>query len=129
MIAICDAESGRNPAALGVNKDDKGRVVSYDRGLCQINDVAHPDVSSECAYDPVCALNAAFRISKSGMDFSPWSAYTNGRYQASMDAARVALDGLRLENQLAETIKQRNAAVLELREANGKIAAARQALA
>lgn len=75
VVGIILAESGGNPLARNVNKDG-----SVDRGLFQINNAAHPDVSDACAYSPLCAWAAARRISKGWTDFSPWTTYRNGEY-------------------------------------------------
>ncbi len=76
ILAISQAESGFNTVARGVNTDG-----SVDRGLYQINNRYHPEVSDSCAYDPVCSSQAAFRISNSGRSFTPWSTYTSGAYR------------------------------------------------
>lgn len=49
IVSICQYETGsavhRTADGLkqGVNKDDKGNVISVDWGMCQINDTAHSD--------------------------------------------------------------------------------------
>ena len=45
-VAVAKAESGLNPAAKNVNTDG-----SIDRGLYQINDKYHPEVSDAVAYE------------------------------------------------------------------------------
>lgn len=104
-IAVIAAESGRNTTATGYNYklnpdgsfalDANGNkiVLSIDRGLCQINNVYHPEVSDDCAYDATCSAKAMFTISNSGTDFTPWSTYNNGAYQLHIEAAKVAIDG------------------------------------
>lgn len=87
-LSVIAAESGRDPAARHVNDDG-----SVDRGLWQINNRAHPDVTDAQAYDPVEATKAAFRISSGGTRFAPWAAFTNGAYKPHWEAAKVALDG------------------------------------
>ena len=87
-IAIIAAESGRDPSATHVNTDG-----SVDRGLWQINNKAHPEVTDAQAFDPVQATAAAFTISNKGTDFSPWSTYKNLAYRTHTEAAKVALDG------------------------------------
>lgn len=87
-LSVVAAESGRDPAARHVNDDG-----SVDRGLWQINDRAHPDVTDDEAYDPWLSTKAAFLISKGGTSFHPWAAFTNGAYQTHWEAAKVALDG------------------------------------
>lgn len=75
VVAIAQAESNLNPSATNVNRDG-----SIDRGLLQINNVYHAEVTDACAYDPACAMTAAFRISRRGTDFTAWSTYTGGAY-------------------------------------------------
>jgi len=87
-VAVVAAESGRDPAAVNTNPDG-----SRDRGLWQINDRAHPEVSDECAFDPACSTKEALRISNQGADYSPWTAFQNGSYRQHLEAAAVALDG------------------------------------
>lgn len=74
--AIMQAESGFNTLAQHVNSDG-----SVDRGIFQINSRWHSEVSDSCAYDPLCASQAAYRISSQGSNFNPWTTYTSGAYQ------------------------------------------------
>jgi hypothetical protein len=133
-LAICQAESGRDPNAKHVNTDG-----SIDRGIWQINDKAHPDVSDATAFDPVLSTRAALSISKGGTDYGPWSTFTNGAYKAHLEAAKVALDGAAkmraLQSQLAdakkELAKAQASLASEVDVANGlqdKIAAAKAVL-
>ncbi len=85
-VAVAMAESRCDPAARGVNPGH-----SIDRGLWQINDYYHPDVSDACAYNAQCNANAAFRISDRGGDWSPWSTYRSGSYRQFLDDARAAI--------------------------------------
>jgi hypothetical protein len=48
-------ESGYKPDAKNENVKD-GKVISTDRGIAQINDSAHPDVTEEQANDPAFAI-------------------------------------------------------------------------
>jgi len=82
-LAIVLAESSGNTHAVNVNGDK-----SRDRGLFQINDRAHPDVSDACAFSPPCAASAAKRISKNWTDFTPWATYNNGAYRKFLDQAK-----------------------------------------
>lgn len=75
-VAIALAESSLNTSAQHRNTDG-----SIDRGLYQINTRWHPEVSDACAYDPVCATQAAYRISGNGTSFTPWSTFTSGAYK------------------------------------------------
>jgi murein DD-endopeptidase MepM/ murein hydrolase activator NlpD len=75
-VAVALAESGGNPAAVGVNGDG-----SRDRGLWQINSRWHPEVSDACAFDPSCNARAAYVISNGWTDFGPWTTYSSGAYR------------------------------------------------
>lgn len=73
--AIAMAESGGVPGAMLRSSRE------YSVGLWQINTRVHPyDVES--MKDPIKNAEAAFKISKGGTDWRPWSAYTNGKYLA-----------------------------------------------
>jgi lysozyme-like protein len=71
VLAIAQAESSLNTAAINVNKDG-----SIDRGVLQINDRAHPEVLDACAYDPQCSFQQAYNISNHGTNFCSWCTYT-----------------------------------------------------
>ena len=58
-VAIAKAESNLNPKAHNVNRNG-----TVDRGLWQINNKYHPEVSDECAYNVGCATKEAARIYK-----------------------------------------------------------------
>ena len=75
--AIALAESSGDPLAVGVNKKPR----SKDRGLFQINDRWHPEVTDRCAFDPRCNAEAALEISNGGRDWTPWSTWHNGAYK------------------------------------------------
>jgi len=127
-IAVVAAESGRDPNAKHVNADG-----SVDRGLWQINNVAHPDVTDATAFDPVLSTKAALSISKGGTDYGPWSTFTNGAYTAHLEAAKVALDGAakirKLHEQLASSASSLDAAQKSEAALQTKIDAAKAALA
>ncbi|MBE3567046.1 MAG: hypothetical protein IMW90_15105 [Thermogemmatispora sp.] len=80
--AIALAESGGNSSAQHWNPPDPVRHIpaSLDRGLWQINTYYHSEVSDQCAYDPSCAANAAYRISNAGSDWHQWATWTSGAY-------------------------------------------------
>jgi len=86
-IAVALAESGGRTDAVGTNSD---RWHSRDRGLWQINDHWHPEVSDAAAFDPGRAAAAAYRISGGGRDWSPWSTWKNGTAQAQFGRAQLA---------------------------------------
>ncbi len=87
-VAVAMAESRCDPNATGYND---GPPASTDRGLWQINDYWHPEVSDSCAYDAACNARAAYRISSGGDDWTPWSTYNNGTYRGFLDEARAAV--------------------------------------
>ncbi|MEV4313489.1 FG-GAP-like repeat-containing protein [Actinocrispum sp. NPDC049592] len=84
-VAVAMAESRCDPAARGSNPG------SVDRGLWQINDKYHPEVSDACAYNAQCNANAAYRISDRGTDWTQWSTYENETYKQFLDEARAAI--------------------------------------
>jgi hypothetical protein len=85
-VAVALAESGgRINAKGGPNKDG-----SYDYGLWQINEKAHPDLITADAQWWVAGFNAqmAFKVySAAGNTFRPWSTFTSGAYLPHMGAA------------------------------------------
>lgn len=89
-IAVALAESGGNPTAIGVNSD---KWKSRDRGLWQINNHWHPEVTDAVAFNPAAAAKEAYRISGGGKNWKPWATYTNGRAAAKLGAARMAAAG------------------------------------
>lgn len=79
-FAVAKAESGGNEKAESKPNTDG----SIDRGLWQINSKAHPTVTRAMALNPVQNRNAAWRISKGGLDWSAWTQYKNGAYKQYM---------------------------------------------
>lgn len=86
-VAVALAESGGNPRAVHVNAD---KYRSRDRGLWQINDHWHPEVSDAAAFDPASAAAAAYRISGGGRSWSAWSTYKSGAAAKQLGTARLA---------------------------------------
>lgn len=72
--AIALAESGGSTGA--VHRTSREHSV----GLWQINISKHP-FSVFDMKDPIKNAHAAFKISKGGTDWRPWTAFTNGRYK------------------------------------------------
>lgn len=64
-------ESSWNPKAFHYNRN------SIDRGLWQINNIHHPEVSKDCAYDTACSTIEAIRIIKT-KGFDEWSCTSKG---------------------------------------------------
>jgi hypothetical protein len=96
-VAVALAESGCNPSVPdNINGATAGCPNgSRDRGLWQINDCYHPEVSDACAYDPQCNASAAYDISSAGTNWTQWSTYPD-LYLQFLDDARVAVDRLLL---------------------------------
>ena len=66
MTAIALAESGGETGAHNPRGEDS-------RGLWQINVAAHRDLAGADLNDPLTNARAAFRVSRSGQDVSPWT--------------------------------------------------------
>src|SRR5579883_909606 len=79
--AICAAESGGDPNARCLNC---AGVVEDSRGLWQINVAtgANPQYAGWDLYDPATNARAALALSRNGDDWSDWSTYRSGTYQA-----------------------------------------------
>jgi Lysozyme like domain len=94
-VAIALAESGCSPSATGSNGPASGCPNgSRDRGLWQINDCYHSEVSDTCAHDAQCNANAAYRISSGGTSWTPWSTCNSGAYRSHLDEAQTAVERL-----------------------------------
>lgn len=76
ITAIALAESGGSTAATNTAGNSP---PSTDRGLLQINSYWHKEVDDTCAFSPLCAMQAAYKISQQGTNFTPWSSYGNGQ--------------------------------------------------
>jgi peptidoglycan hydrolase-like protein with peptidoglycan-binding domain len=87
-IAVCLAESAGNPHAVNTYGN---KPPSRDRGLWQINDHYHPDVSDAVAFDPTGNARAAYRISSHGSNWHPWSTYNSGSYRQFLNRADAAI--------------------------------------
>ncbi|MBJ7600088.1 transglycosylase SLT domain-containing protein [Candidatus Nephthysia bennettiae] len=79
-LEIVWAESGANPRALN---------PSGARGIFQF--MPNTLADDNCAYDPVCASQAAYRISKAGTDWHKWETFTTGVYARYRSRALAAL--------------------------------------
>jgi peptidoglycan hydrolase-like protein with peptidoglycan-binding domain len=89
-IAICLAESGGVTDAVNITGNKP--KTSRDRGLWQINDYWHPEVSDAEAFDAAQNARETFRISKSGTDWHEWATYNHGTYLKNgyIERARIA---------------------------------------
>lgn len=88
-VAIALTESGGKTDAVNVNTD---AYRSRDRGLWQINDHWHPEVSDAVAFSPAGNAAAAYRISSQGRAWSQWTTYTSGDYKANLGRAQTAVN-------------------------------------
>lgn len=89
-VAICVAESGGHCDATNTAGNTP---PSTDRGLWQINDYWHKEVSNTCAFDCECNGKQAHKISNGGADWSQWATYTGGAYKQYMAIAKEKCDG------------------------------------
>lgn len=86
-VAIALAESGGNPSAVNTAGN---QPPSRDRGLWQINSFWHPEVTDAQAFNPQECADAAYRISRNGTNFTPWSTFNSGSYRKFLHRATVA---------------------------------------
>lgn len=89
-VAIVLAESGGRTDAVN---SDGNTPPSRDRGLWQLNDYWHSEVSDDCAFDALCSSVEAFRISDGGTYWGAWSAYNAGTYLDFWDRAEAVTCG------------------------------------
>lgn len=87
-VAIVNRESRRDSEA----RNTAGNTPpSTDRGLWQINDHWHPEVSDGCAYNAGCATLAAAKISGGWSSWSQWATYDAGIGRPYLGLARGAI--------------------------------------
>lgn len=79
-VALMCAESARYEKAYHENFEGSAQM-STDRGLFQINDKWHQDISDEDAYNGLKNAAYAFGMWRASKGFSPWMAYESGAYQ------------------------------------------------
>lgn len=87
-VAIMMAESGLVSNATNTIGNNP---PSTDRGIVQINNYYHPDVTDECAFNTACAIRAMLRISSGGSDFTPWSAFNAGTFRQFLTQVQEAV--------------------------------------
>jgi hypothetical protein len=87
-VAVAMAESSCNPDAVYTNPGG-----CRDRGLWQIDDCAHPNVSDACAFQIQCDADAAWTISSEGTSWTPWSTFNSGIWKQYLSSARSAVTG------------------------------------
>ena len=85
-VAVMTAESARYVKAWHLNDDG-----STDRGLFQINDHAHPDLSDADAYKAAPNVKYAHRLSIH-QGFRPWAAYDSGAYAQYVDEVETTYE-------------------------------------
>lgn len=92
--AIAQAESGGCQYAKAGPVDDRPVpqcIYRFTRlensyGLWQINRVAHPDYTASDLYTITGNAVAAVEISRNGLDFTPWTTYRDGAFNAFLPA-------------------------------------------
>ena len=67
VYAIIQCESGWNDYAINVNTGG-----SVDRGLVQINNKWHPEVSDECAFNYKCSIRKMIEIRLQDQNYHQW---------------------------------------------------------
>lgn len=90
---MCTAESGGDPQAVG----DGGT----SEGLWQIHRPAHPEFAGWDLFDPEQNARAALQVWQARGNWTAWSTFTNGAYQAFLQggpvaAAQQVVDGVSL---------------------------------
>lgn len=92
IVCIALAESGGDDTAQNWNPADAiCPHGSLDRGILQINDCYHWEVSNACAYNAACSFREAFRISYGGLEYGEWYAYRYRTHLAFEQRVREAL--------------------------------------
>src|ERR1035437_390275 len=92
-VAVALAESGGSTTATHTNTAPGAYQGSVDQGLWQINSQAWPQYASGI-FDPLANAQAAFAISKGGVDFTPWSTWVNGAYRGFLTQVNNVLGGI-----------------------------------
>lgn len=118
-VAVAMAESGCNPAVANQNGPTSGCPNgSTDRGLWQINNCYHPNVTNPCAYAVECNGYWAYQLSSGGTNWTPWSTYNSGAYKSYITEATNALNELPGGMQVFDNTAQATGA-LNLTGSNG----------
>ena len=86
-VAVALAESGGRPDVVNTAGN---HPASRDRGLWQINDYYHPEVSDAEAFNPVLAAREAYRISNGGTNWHPWATWVSGAHLKFLHRADIA---------------------------------------
>lgn len=121
-LAVVGAETAGSFDEMIVHVNVGGtKPGSRDRGLWAINDQWHPEVTDECAFDPVCSTAEAWRLSKQGTSYGAWATFTNNSYERYLPIARVAWEAAKRHRadaafaaSLAEDVKDLEGQVSDL---------------
>jgi hypothetical protein len=84
-VEVSFAENGSHDTEA-VNHNSNGTT---DTGLWQINSVHR--IPQSTLFDPAKNAAAAYRISSSGTDFTPWTTYKDGAARGQESAAQLAI--------------------------------------
>jgi Lysozyme like domain len=85
-VAIAEAESSWQTGNCNPNDPNGGSF-----GLWQINGIHFLNgTSMQCAFDPQCSTNYAFKLSNGGTDWGAWGTYTSGAYQQYLNSGLTA---------------------------------------
>lgn len=87
-IGVAMAESGGDTQAKNTSGNSP---ASTDRGLFQINDYWHKEVSDACAFNAECNTKSAVRISGNGRSWSQWATFEPGIGDKYKEEARRAI--------------------------------------
>lgn len=82
-VATMSREGARFIGAWHANINEHGHIVSFDRGLWQINTNSGLP-NDQDAFCPITNVEQAYRLWKA-RGFSPWMAYTSGAYEDAME--------------------------------------------
>lgn len=75
VASIAMAESGGRSDAMAVNPRERSV------GVMQVNTKVHTAWSDECLRSLECSLAVAYRLSRGGMSWTPWSAFNEGKHE------------------------------------------------
>jgi hypothetical protein len=103
-VAVALAESGGDYMAVNTAGNTP---PSRDRGLFQINDHWHAEVTDAQAFDPEAAAKVAFTISRGGDIWHEWAAFRSGAYLAFWDRALAVSAQLPTAEELQEFAYER----------------------
>lgn len=105
--AIAKAENVAFDVNLKYINEGGSAPGSADRGIFQINSFWHNEVTDACAFDPVCNILAAYKISNGGKDWTQWATWDNGRYVQYLDEAKKYIQKALKDEETRTTTTQR----------------------